>query len=38
MWPWSGHAIPAGTAQVAREAFPKGCLAIRIRDHARCAV
>src|SRR4029450_2402933 len=24
--------IPAGTVQVARAAFPKGCLAIRIRD------
>jgi len=32
MWPRSGHAVPAGTAQVARAAFPKGCLAIRIRD------
>jgi transposase len=32
MWPRSGHAVPAGTAQVARQAFPKGCLAIRIRD------
>jgi len=32
MWPRSGRGIPAGTAQVARAAFPKGCLAIRIRD------
>jgi transposase len=32
MWPRPGRAIPAGTAQVARAAFPKGCLAIRIRD------
>jgi transposase len=32
MWPRSRRAIPAGTAQVARQAFPKGCLAIRIRD------
>ena len=32
MWPRSDHAIPAGTAQVARKAFPKGCLATRIRD------
>ena len=24
--------IPAGTARVARAAFPKGCLAIRVRD------
>jgi transposase len=32
MWPRSGRAIPAGTAQVARAAFPNGCLAIRIRE------
>ena len=32
MWPRSGRTVPAGTAQVARAAFPKGCLAIRIRD------
>jgi transposase len=32
MWPRSGHAVPTGTAQVARQAFPNGCLAIRIRD------
>ena len=32
MWPRSGHAVPAGTAQVARAAFPNGCLAMRIRD------
>jgi hypothetical protein len=32
MWPRPGHAVPAGTAQVARAAFPQGCLAIRIRD------
>jgi len=32
MWPRSSHAVPAGTAQVARAAFPKGCLAIGIRD------
>ena len=32
MWPRSSHAVPAGTAQVARAAFPNGCLAIRIRD------
>ncbi len=32
MWPRSDRAIPAGTAQVAQAAFPKGCLAIRIRD------
>src|SRR6266536_11582 len=29
MWPRSGRAVPASTARVA---FPKGCLAIRIRD------
>jgi transposase len=32
MWPRSSHAVPAGTAQVAGAAFPKRCLAIRIRD------
>src|SRR6266487_7203001 len=32
MWPRSSHAIPTMTAQVARAAFPKGCLAIRVRD------
>src|SRR5918993_3684082 len=32
MWPRASHAIPTMTAQVARAAFPKGCLAIRIRD------
>ncbi len=32
MWPRSSRAIPAVTAQVARAAFPKGCLAIRVRD------
>ena len=32
MWPRSSRAIPAGTARVAQAAFPKGCLAIRIRD------
>jgi transposase len=32
MWPRSGRAVPAATAQVARQAFPNGCLAIRIRD------
>jgi transposase len=32
MRPRPSHAIPAMTAQVARAAFPKGCLAIRIRD------
>ena len=32
MWPRSGRVVPAGTAQVARAAFPNGCLAIRIRD------
>src|SRR5918911_1177069 len=32
MWPRSSHAVPAVTAQVARAAFPKGCLAIRVRD------
>jgi transposase len=32
MWPRSGRAVPAGTAQVAQAAFPNGCLAIRIRD------
>ena len=32
MWPRSGRAVPAGTAQVARAAFPNGCLAIRVRD------
>jgi transposase len=32
MRPRPSHAIPATTAQVARAAFPKGCLAIRIRD------
>jgi transposase len=32
MWPRPSHAIPTMTAQVARAAFPKGCLAIRVRD------
>jgi hypothetical protein len=32
MWPRSSRAITADTAQVAQAAFPKGCLAIRIRD------
>src|ERR687886_2047244 len=32
MWPRSSHAVPAVTAQVARAAFPNGCLAIRVRD------
>jgi hypothetical protein len=32
MWPRSSRAVPAVTARVARAAFPKGCLAIRIRD------
>jgi transposase len=32
MWPRPSHAVPTRTAQVARAAFPKGCLAIRIRD------
>jgi transposase len=32
MWPRSGRAVPAMTAQVARAAFPNGCLAIRVRD------
>jgi transposase len=32
MWPRASHAIPTMTAQVARAAFPKGCLAIRVRD------
>ena len=32
MRPRPSHAVPAMTAQVARAAFPKGCLAIRIRD------
>jgi transposase len=32
MWPRSSQAIPATTAQVARAAFPQGCMAIRIRD------
>src|SRR5512132_2810065 len=32
MWPRSSQAIPATTVQVARAAFPQGCLAIRIRD------
>src|SRR6266487_2662119 len=32
MRPRPSHAIPATTAQVARAAFPKGCLAIRVRD------
>jgi transposase len=32
MRPRPSHAIPAMTAQVARAAFPKGCLAIRVRD------
>src|SRR5919199_5326379 len=32
MWPRPSHAVPAMTAQVARAAFPKGCLAIRVRD------
>jgi transposase len=32
MRPRPNHAVPAMTAQVARAAFPKGCLPIRIRD------
>ncbi|WP_369384193.1 IS1182 family transposase [Streptomyces sp. cg36] len=28
-----GDGVPAGTSKVARAAFPKGCLAMRIRDH-----
>jgi transposase len=32
MWPRSGRTVPAGTAQVARAAFPNRCLAMRIRD------
>jgi transposase len=32
MWPRPSHAIPTTTAQVARAAFPNGCLAIRVRD------
>ncbi len=32
MWPRSSHAVPTMTVQVARAAFPKGCLAIRVRD------
>ena len=32
MWPRASHAIPTMTVQVARAAFPNGCLAIRIRD------
>ena len=32
MQPRPSHAIPATTAQVARAAFLRGCLAIRIRD------
>jgi hypothetical protein len=32
MWPRSGRAVPVGTAQVARAAFPNGCLAIPIHD------
>src|SRR5436190_5501124 len=32
MWPRSSHAVPPVTVQVARAAFPKGCLAIRVRD------
>jgi transposase len=32
MWPRPSRTVPAMTAQVARAAFPKGCLAIRARD------
>src|SRR4029453_19067357 len=32
MRPSADHAVPTMTAQVARAAFPKGCLAMRIRD------
>jgi transposase len=32
MRPRPSHAIPATTAQVARAAFPKGCLVMRARD------
>jgi transposase len=32
MRPRPSHAVPVMTAQVARAAFPKGCLAIRVRD------
>ncbi|WP_329433298.1 IS1182 family transposase [Streptomyces sp. NBC_01280] len=29
----SGDGVPSGTRQIARAVFPKGCLAMRIRDH-----
>jgi transposase len=32
MWPRLGYGVPAETARVARAAFPKGTLAIRVRD------
>src|ERR687887_560040 len=32
MRPRPSHAVPAMTSQVARAAFPTGCLAIRVRD------
>jgi transposase len=32
MRPRPSHAVPSMTAQVAQAAFPKGCLAIRVRD------
>lgn len=32
IWPKASYEIPLTTVQVARAAFPKGCLAIRVRD------
>ncbi|WP_441251788.1 transposase [Kitasatospora sp. McL0602] len=32
MWPRSGGEVPPLTAQVAHAVFPKGCLAIRVRE------
>lgn len=32
LWAQDGYAIPDATARTARAAFPKGCMALRIRD------
>src|SRR6476469_3297928 len=32
VWPQPGYRIPITTLRVAKAAFPKGCLAMRVRD------
>ena len=32
VWPRVGYGVAADTAQVASVAFPRGCMAIRLRD------